>query len=70
MSRSASKTQSIPRLALREREAAAALGVSVKTLRNWRYMSPIRGPRPSHIGRTVVYSVAEIERYLANHMAQ
>lgn len=70
MSRETSKTQNTPRLALREREAAAALGVSVKTLRNWRYMLPIRGPRPSHIGRTVVYSVAEIERYLADHMAQ
>lgn len=57
-------------IALRERDAAAALGVSVKTLRNWRYMSPIKGPRPSHLGRAVVYPVAEIERYLAENMSR
>lgn len=62
------KTQTAPKLALREREAADALGVSVKTLRNWRYMVPVKGPRPSRIGRAVVYPVAEIERYLADHM--
>lgn len=59
-----------PVLALREQEAAKAIGVSVKTLRNWRYMTPIRGPRPSRIGRAVVYPVAEIERYLSEHIVQ
>ena len=34
---------SLKPIALREREAAEMLGVSVKTLRNWRYMTPIRG---------------------------
>lgn len=57
-------------IALREREAAEVLGVSVKTLRNWRYMTPIRGPHPSRIGRAVVYPVTEIERYLTEHMAR
>ena len=57
-------------IALRERDAAAALGVSVKTLSNWRYMTPIKGPRPSHLGRAVVYPVAEIERYLAENMSR
>lgn len=59
-----------PKLALREREAAEALGISVKTLRNWRYMTPQKGPRPSHLGRAVVYPVAEIERYLAENMSR
>lgn len=56
-----------PVLALRERDAAAALGISVKTLRNWRYMTPQKGPRPSRLGRTVVYPVSELERFLAEH---
>lgn len=59
-----------PVLALREQEAAKAIGVSVKTLRNWRYMTPITGPRPSRLGRVVVYPVTEIERYLAEHAAR
>ena len=61
---------SLKPIALREREAAEMLGVSVKTLRNWRYMTPIRGPHPSRMDRAVVYSVAEIERYLTEHMAR
>lgn len=64
------KTVESKPIALREREAADAIGVAVKTLRNWRYMTPIKGPRPSRIGRTVVYPVAEIERYLDEHMAR
>lgn len=64
------ETKTAPKLALREREAAEAIGVSVKTLRNWRYMTPIKGPRPSRVGRAVVYPVTEIERYLAEHMAR
>lgn len=61
---------SLKPIALREREAAEMLGVSVKTLRNWRYVTPIKGPRPSHLGRAVVYPVAEIERYLAENMSR
>ena len=64
------ETKTAPKFALREREAAEAIGVSVKTLRNWRYMTPIKGPRPSRVGRAVVYPVAEIERYPAEHMAR
>lgn len=57
-------------LALREREAAEAIGVSVKTLRNWRYMTPIKGPRPSRIGRVIVYPIAEIERCINEHIVR
>lgn len=61
-------TRDIPVLALREREAAAAIGVSVKTLRNWRYARPSKGPRFAHAGRNVVYPVAEIRRYLDENL--
>ena len=44
------------------------LGIAAKTLRNWRYMTPIKGPRPARVGRAVVYPIAEIEKYIDEHM--
>ena len=56
------------KLAVREAEAAEMLGIAAKTLRNWRYMTPIKGPRPARVGRAVVYPIAEIEKYIDEHM--
>ena len=60
-------TQSIESLALRPREAAAALGISARTL--WGLTAP-RGPIPCvRVGsgkrRTVLYPTAMLEQWLA-----
>lgn len=63
-------TDNTPKLALREDEAAVALGIKVKTLRNWRCQTPQKGPRFARLGRTVVYPIAELERYLNAHLSE
>lgn len=57
----------VPRLALRPREAARALGVCEKTL--W---SLTRAGRVPHlrIGTAVIYPVADLERWLAERAAE
>jgi hypothetical protein len=65
-------TQSIEPLALRPREAAKALGISTRTL--WGLTAP-RGPIPClRIGhgkrQVVLYSVAELKRWLAERVAE
>ena len=64
------KNETATVLLMRESEAARAIGVSPKTLRNWRSMTPQRGPKPTRIGRTVFYSTAEIQRWLDEHTAR
>ena len=45
-----------------EREAAASLGIAVRTLRNWRALS--KGPRYRKIGaRLVRYHVADLAEF-------
>lgn len=55
------------RLALREREAAEAIGVSVKTLRNWRMSPTPKGPRFCRVNRSIFYRVGDLDAWLASH---
>lgn len=50
-------------LTLTTEEAAPLLGVSPKTLRNWRHLH--RGPRYKREGSTIRYRLQDIESYLA-----
>lgn len=55
---------SVPRLALTTAEAAAAIGVHPKTLRNWR--SQGRGPTPTRLGKNqTLYRVSDIDAWLS-----
>ena len=47
-----------------ERELAEQLGVSLHTVRRWRYNIPPDGPPVRKVGRSVRYSVAEVEAWL------
>jgi len=47
---------------LTERELAEMLGVSVSTVRHWRYS--LQGPPVRKVGRAVRYSIDEVERWL------
>lgn len=48
---------------VREKEAAAFLGVSVSALRSWRGKRRRSGPSVTRMGRMVVYSVKELARF-------
>jgi len=47
---------------LTERQLAEKLGVSVGTIRHWRYS--LQGPPVRKVGRSVRYSLIEIEQWL------
>jgi hypothetical protein len=49
---------------VREKEAAAFLGVSVFSLRSWRSRGEPCGPPFPRMGSMVMYSVRELERYM------
>jgi predicted DNA-binding transcriptional regulator AlpA len=49
---------------VREKEAAAFLGVSVSALRSWRGKRSPSGPPDTRMGKMVMYSVKELERYM------
>jgi predicted DNA-binding transcriptional regulator AlpA len=49
---------------VREKEAAAFIGVSVKTLRSWRSKRPVYGPPVTRMGKMVLYSVKGLEEYM------
>ena len=49
---------------VRDVKAAAFLGVSVFTLRSWRSRGEPCGPPVTRIGKMVMYSVKELERYM------
>lgn len=49
---------------LNEKQAAELLGLSVKTLQNWRYTG-LNGPHFHKIGRCVRYHRDELDRFLA-----
>lgn len=54
-------------LSVRDCDAAAMLGVSVETLRNWRKEGI--GPRYAYIGkRTLVYPVDQLKSYLVESL--
>jgi predicted DNA-binding transcriptional regulator AlpA len=50
-----------PHKALREKEAAEVLGVSVKTLQAWRFYC--KGPKYLKIGRAVRYPVEYLDQF-------
>lgn len=50
-----------PHKALREKEAAEVLGVSVKTLQAWRFYC--KGPKFYKLGRCVRYSMRDLEEF-------
>lgn len=58
------------KLALTDYEAAEAIGVSVRTLRNWRYLTPKKGPKYARVGGRIVYPVRELEKFLADSMVR
>ena len=49
---------------LSEREAAGYLGISVRTLQDWRQRRT--GPAYSKVGRRVVYDVLDLDAFLAS----
>ena len=49
---------------IREKEAAAFLGVSVFTLQGWRSRGTGGGPRVTKVGGMVMYSMKELEVYM------
>jgi predicted DNA-binding transcriptional regulator AlpA len=49
---------------VREKEAAAFLGVSVSTLQGWRSRATGSGPPVTKVGGMVMYSMKELERYM------
>jgi len=50
---------------LNDVQAAKFLGLSVSTLRNWRFLS--RGPAYHLLGRRIVYFQDDLEAYIAAH---
>ena len=49
---------------MNEKELAVLLGVSVSTVRHWRYS--LQGPPVQKVGRSVRYDLAECEAWLAD----
>lgn len=49
---------------VREKEAAAFLGMSVSTLQGWRSRGTGGGPRWTKVGGMVMYSMKELEEYM------
>jgi hypothetical protein len=60
----ASSTPTTRRQYVREREAAAYMGVSVSALRSWRLRRSKHGPLFTRIGRMVMYSMPELEEHM------
>lgn len=56
----------VERLVVTTKEAAYMLGVSPKTLANWRYTKTC-GPSYTYIGKRVVYPVDELREYVREH---
>lgn len=51
---------------INEKVAAAHLGISVQTLRNWRHLR--KGPTYCKIGRAVRYRTSDLEEFVENSM--
>lgn len=54
-----------PALHVRTAAAARHLGLAEKTLANWR--SAGKGPRYSRIGRTILYRLDDLDRFVEGH---
>jgi len=55
---------------VRDVEAAAFLGVSVFTLRNWRSRGEPCSPPVTRMGKMVMYSLTELERFMEARTAE
>jgi hypothetical protein len=55
---------------VREKEAAAFLGVSASTLRSWRGKRRTLGLPVTRVGKMVLYSVKELERYMGQRTVE
>ena len=54
----------IQRRLINEQDLAEWLGVSLHTVRRWRYSIPPQGPPVRHIGRSVRYAVADVNEWI------
>jgi hypothetical protein len=59
-----SQAPTIRKQYVREREAAAYMGVSVSALRAWRFKRSKNGPPFTRVGRMVMYPVKELEDHM------
>jgi excisionase family DNA binding protein len=50
---------------LKTKDAAEYLGLSVRTLENWRYQG--RGPKCVLMGRTVRYDLQDLDAWVSSH---
>lgn len=50
---------------LKTSEAAEYLGLSVRTLENWRYQG--RGPKATLLDRTVRYDIKDLDAWVEDH---
>ena len=67
MNRSPSQDQPvIPVALLTTANAARYLGVSAKTLNNWRWLGSGRGPAFVRLGRSVRYDVRTLDAWIAS----
>jgi hypothetical protein len=55
---------------VREHAAAAFLGMSVSPLRSWRSRRPFCGPPVTRISRMVLYSIKELEHFMAQRTVE
>lgn len=51
---------------LKTKEAAEYLGLSVRTLENWRYQGKL-GPKVTHLGRAIRYDIRDLDAYIEEH---
>lgn len=50
---------------LKTKEAAEYLGLSVRTLENWRYQG--RGPALTHLDRAIRYDIRDLDAWIEDH---
>ena len=50
---------------MKTEDAAEYLGLSIRTLENWRYQG--RGPQVVKMGRTVRYDLRDLDRWIEEH---
>jgi predicted DNA-binding transcriptional regulator AlpA len=55
---------------VREKEAATFLGVSVSALRSWRGKRSPCGPPVTRMGKMVLYSMKELERFMEQRIVE
>ena len=59
------ETKSEAKNTLEERALAAVLGMSVHTVRRWRYSNPPKGPAFRRFGRSIRYLRRDVDLFIA-----